>query len=537
MQLKIIKRLFKILVSKLISHRISCFIGSFLLDSGERNFVTFCKHKFPKHPSENEGFILVDIFFIHEVLVSYTLFLNSLKKLTGHKIKHFIFEYGLVFPKVSTIYDAMGSDGVLRILLDKEQEERAFTIFKSLISKIKTKEDVFTLSIDGIDIGIDIYESYLRDFNQPTMNLTDSRLSYLIHSASKIYVFWNDFFLKNTVSAYVTSHDVYVWMNIGCKLAYKYNIPVYLPNPRNATYANQPFSIYSQFDQYHNWFTQMSDENQTKAITFAKERLDTKLSGKLTIEMHYTKANAFANELIDTRILRTSNKMKVLIASHCFYDNPHAYNKIPFVDFYEWLLFLGKISNDTDYDWYIKVHPDPLPGTVDVIKQIIEKYPKLQLIDFGVSHHQLIKEGIDFVLTCYGTIGEEYPILGANVINTGYNPRLAYSFNYHAKDKEDYKNLLMNLQALRKEEKIEEIYEFYYMNYYYTWIDDYIFKSYRHLLKTIPDNKRNSGSVFQYFIDEITDEKIDEIINFNIKFILSKKTNLFMLKHTKDNEH
>ena len=28
-----------------------------------------------------------------------------------------------------------------------------------------------------------------------------------------------------------------------------------------------------------------------------------------------------------------------------------------FPDFYEWLIFLSKISENTDYDWYIKDHP------------------------------------------------------------------------------------------------------------------------------------------------------------------------------------
>ena len=37
---------------------------------------------------------------------------------------------------------------------------------------------------------------------------------------------------------------------------------------------------------------------------------------------------------------------------------------------YEWIKFLGKISHSTDYEWYIKTHPDFLPGNIDIIKKL-----------------------------------------------------------------------------------------------------------------------------------------------------------------------
>ena len=64
------------------------------------------------------------------------------------------------------------------------------------------------------------------------------------------------------------------------------------------------------------------------------------------------------------------------------------------------------------------------------------------------SHHQLREAGISVVLTTYGSIGNEYPLLGTQVVNAGMNPYIAYPFNYHPKSLDEYRNLLLNLGKL-----------------------------------------------------------------------------------------
>ena len=109
---------------------------------------------------------------------------------------------------------------------------------------------------------------------------------------------------------------------------------------------------------------------------------------------------------------------KVLICSHDFFDAAHSYGKNFFPDFYEWVIFLGEMSNKTNYEWYIKTHP-PLKGkferyqkfSVDVVDEIVKKYPKIKKIPPETSHLKLIKEGINVVLTVFGTVATEYSFL------------------------------------------------------------------------------------------------------------------------------
>ena len=52
--------------------------------------------------------------------------------------------------------------------------------------------------------------------------------------------------------------------------------------------------------------------------------------------------------------IEQNNKIKILIAPHDFFDAVHAKGDTLFPDFYEWMSFLGEMSNKTNYDWYIK---------------------------------------------------------------------------------------------------------------------------------------------------------------------------------------
>ena len=79
-----------------------------------------------------------------------------------------------------------------------------------------------------------------------------------------------------------------------------------------------------------------------------------------------------------------------------------------FPDFYEWLDFICKLSIKTDYEWYIKTHPKTFLENKIVVKDFVSRYPNIQYLSDEVSHNQLINEGINIVLTVYGSIGLEY---------------------------------------------------------------------------------------------------------------------------------
>ena len=85
-----------------------------------------------------------------------------------------------------------------------------------------------------------------------------------------------------------------------------------------------------------------------------------------------------------------------------------------------------------------------------------------------MPHNQLIKEGVDYVLTVNGSIGGEYPFFGVNVINASKNhTQENYNFTITPKNKKEYLYRLKNLKKPKKVKKMMQVLQHYYMKYEY----------------------------------------------------------------------
>jgi hypothetical protein len=195
------------------------------------------------------------------------------------------------------------------------------------------------------------------------------------------------------------------------------------------------------------------------------------------------------------------------------------------MDFYEWLLYLADISTKTDYDWYVKTHPDVSPLSEKVIKEFVDQNSKFNIVPAETSFHQLAHEGVCYVLTCYGSVGHEAPLLGMKVINAGNNPHMAYDFNYHPKSIKEYENLLLNLSLLDDEVYINDVYEYYYQNHVGMGMisDDWFFQSYDNMLCDLKESERIGSTIFPYFLELLTEVKHDNIISIMTKYVDSGK--------------
>ena len=186
-------------------------------------------------------------------------------------------------------------------------------------------------------------------------------------------------------------------------------------------------------------------------------------------------------------------------------------------------------SKNLDYDWYIKTHPDASLETQIAVKEIVLDRSNIRLIPPETSWHQLAQEGLDFALTCYGSVGHELPLLGIQVINVSENnPHIAYDFNWHTTTLEEYKDRLYDLPNLNKNVNLADIYQFYYLNYRYVIVDDFIFDSFQSMTSDLTDQQQLSLDAYLYFIDNLTPKKHKEIIFKMTSFIRSNKANYFI---------
>ena len=448
------------------------------------NFNFFKKKKY-----NNNSVVLVEFNRLASSVVSYsylgTILSNKFKaNISAYRInakKSFIKDVlwkilsYFYFANTFTVYRSFGTTSFINpsnlSISPKNQDE-----IERIIKKIKNKSDLLNLHVGSVYIGDLIYDSYLMNFCEPTIDLKDPKfISYLNHSL-KCYFSWRIFFSTKNVKAVIVSHSVYT-LAIPLRIAISKNINSYQCSALNIyKLSKRNIYAYKEFHEYKKTFNNLKEQTKKKSIYHAKNKINNKFSG-MNLALGASKS-AYSKKFYK-EILHKNKKPKILIATHCFFDNPHPFGENLFVDFYEWLNFLGKLSLKTQYDWYIKLHPDYLGGTKNIIIDFLKKYPNINYIPSKYSHHQLISEGIDVALTCWGSIAHEYPLYKKLVINCSRNnPHINYNFSLHPKTIKEYEDMLLNINKYKKLVNTKDIYEFYAMNFILkkSWMMEKFFK-------------------------------------------------------------
>jgi hypothetical protein len=206
----------------------------------------------------------------------------------------------------------------------------------------------------------------------------------------------------------------------------------------------------------------------------AKNDLLQRFKGKIINQDSYL--SAWENHKYYFKIKKNlfmKSKTKVLIATHLFSDTPHVNGKLLFPDVYDWLIFLLNLSEKTDYLWFIKTHPDidklQFDNSSSIIKNLLQKYPNVVLLDPHTSHHYIINNiKISAVFTMYGSVAHEYPYFNIPVVNASLNnPHINNKFCIHPKNISELKKIILNISKLKFKVNITELIEFYYMHKIY----------------------------------------------------------------------
>jgi len=421
----------------------------------------------------------------------------------------------------SVVYRSFGVDDFVTITVGAEKKIRAKELFDKIYAKLHTKKDIEALVINGVSVGDLFYDSFLKKYQKPTIDRDWPEFQDFLLESIELFIFWEDFLSDNDVRAINVSHCVYT-LAIPLRLAVSRNIPVYQTSATHVyRLSKDNLFAYNDFHYFPESFAALPDTVKQAGLVESKQRIERRLGGEVGVDMAYSTKSAYGASR-HANLLKESSRKKILIATHCFFDSPHSYGDNIFPDFYEWLDFLGKITEETDYDWYIKTHPDYLPGTKEIIESFISKYPKFTLLPSDASHHQIISEGIDLVLTVYGTIGFEYAALGVPVINASQNnPHIAYDFNLHAKDAEDYRRMLIDLDNLEFTIDKQQVYEYYFMRHIYN-TEDLFFTCYNKMIADVGGySEQFTPIVYKKWLEEWNPEKHSAILAALVSFVES----------------
>ena len=502
------------------------------LDEKEKAFIKHNKKVWRSFlPKQDSGEILLESNSMSSGIITYSYLANLLAKMNQSRIVAYLagrrnLKTRISNRKVNKIYRSFNVRDHVYCHLSPSQLQDAEELLRKIIPSLQTKKDVEDLRVESVWIGDLLYDSHCMNYKVPTISLADSRFQDSLRAALGSYVFWRDYLNMHCVRSVIVSHTVYVQSGVLTRLAIQKGIPVYQINATHLYFMNEKnLWAYNDFFYYPEQFREIPEEERRKGLQAAKERLQKRFSGEVGVDMHYSKKSAYGG-IRQGRVLNESPRIKILVATHCFFDSPHPYGVNLFPDFYEWLYFLGEISTLTDYDWYIKTHPDFLPGNIQIIEEFIQKYPKFNLIPSETSHLQLKEEGINFGLTVYGTIGFEYAALGIPVINASLcNPRIRYHFNIHPRTIDEYRIILLNLQDQKLDIDIEEVYEYYFMAFINN-TNNWLFPDYEGFMRKIGGYLNQFGPLsYKEFIVNFSEQRHRQILSSLERFVKSGEYN------------
>jgi hypothetical protein len=397
---------------------------------------------------------------------------NFFKKKNKLDIKYFIFtprnKYVLrffyyflrKFTRIDKLYRSFGASfGFSNVFTANTMQMAVNTNFNS-------KQELLNFSIDGIKIGDLIYDTYLRECSASTVDLDDKRLFWMIDNAISIYYSSKNYLRNNNVQKLILSHGVYLNYGIIARVAVYNDVDVYLFGHSKAIHKFSKDHLL-QFIKHHDYSSEFKLlDNKEERRENARKILEQRCSGIVDQGIFYMESSAYAPVIEKSpKVFLNNGKTKVVMMLHCFFDSPHIYRNMIFPDFHEWSNFVLSTVDISNVDLVVKPHPNGKPGNGKIIAKLKEKFPNVRFIDKSTSNKQLILENVDVLLTVYGSVASEFAYHGVNVITAGDNPAVSYDFCLHAKDKDEYKAYLQDIENVSVNISKEKVAEFFYMHY------------------------------------------------------------------------
>jgi hypothetical protein len=427
-----------------------------------------------------------------------------------------VFSFRKPSKSTAALYKYLSVDELIVIRLSIIQKLELYREYRHLLKYLNQGGSLIDYKIQEIPIGLDIYESILRS-GFPTIDSQSQKTFRIAYLGLKQFVFFRTIFKQKRIKSVLVSHDNYVGPGILAHMAFYYRVEVILANLISMTIPERDFQAYEKFRRYKIYSKHLDESDLKAGIEWAKSQLSLRITGSLGVGMTYQEKSAFEDATV-TRQTSRNNLTKVLVLTHDFFDNPHGYARMFFNDFLGWMLFLGSISEETNYEWYIKPHRDYSEKEFEVLKSFVKENDKFHMIDPETSFHQLRSEGIDFALTCHGTVGHELPLLGYTVINASYNPHIAFDFNVSAKSKAEYEHILRHIDDFRISEiNTEEIYMFYYIHHKVVQPDKFLGISLE-VLDKISKGAFNSKAELEFLLSNV-----DSIATSAIKHLIAMR--------------
>jgi hypothetical protein len=331
--------------------------------------------------------------------------------------------------------------------LSKKIKFKNFWKALKFFSKLKSHKSLLDHYFNGIKCGDLIYDSFLRFAKKPTVTLKDFTLLLFIYDCYNQVEYFQSLAKRKKIVKYYSSYSTYISHGIPVRVFLDNQIEVFVIG--YSTFNNFKIKKLSRRDNsqvsphwsYRSIFKDLQNKNQL--VDLGIKKLENRLNGKENLD--YMKTNQYKADYK----FPFESKFDGVVFIGDFTDAQHIYRTLVYRDLYVWFLDTARIVDKYKLNVGFKPHPNNKPESKLLIKKIKNNFKHLNWIDPRVSNISIFNSGIKFGVSAYGTVLSELAYFDILPISCGDNPCSNYNFTFEAKNKNQYENILKNVEKLQ----------------------------------------------------------------------------------------
>lgn len=323
-------------------------------------------------------------------------------------------------------------------------------------------------NIKGLKIGDILYDTYLRFRAQPTLFRRDNYLIKLIVKSKKIISKLEELHKKYNVKLFFTSYSSYIHHGLPVRFFLKKNITVY--SGEYFSHYNKKLTLtdYYHVPNCHQLFHYRKlILNNSKYLKYSENELVKRFKGINNYKLNYMAVNPYKifkeNKKID-------NNFDGVLFLQDFYDSPHDWKNLIFDDYYKWTIFTLNLIRKYRLKIAVKPHPNSWHNSEDSVllyKRLMKKFADIVWIDKNLSN-KLLFQNIKYGISATGSVLFELAYHKIKAISCGDHPGINFNFTINAKNKLEYKRILLNINKIKKPKYSKKdllVYNFIYKHY------------------------------------------------------------------------
>ena len=347
------------------------------------------------------------------------------------------------------ILRSMGVSKFIQPTFLKKYNGLALRIYERILQGDKNM--LLNLEINEIRIGDLFYDWHLRERLLATIDIKSAVFKEDFLHFMRNYYWWIDYLESNKIESIFVSHSSSN-LALPARIGIKFGAKVYLAS-YGRMYKLTPNKIFSDLEFLDYEPGNLKQFGYKIDLERSRNELTKSKTGEKIVEAHTWGSGYLGNSI--EKVIKNSNSINVLIASHCFSDPPHPYGDTLFPDTGEWLDFIGRLSKETNYEFYAKPQPNFWESDKLHFKNYLGKFPNINEVPPNYSNIELFRQGVKVVLTVHGTIAYEAANEGILVVNASlFSPHMNYNFSLSPKSIQEYRDVIMNLPNLLKNWRI-----------------------------------------------------------------------------------